>query len=178
MHRYCSTSNQLCAALHICWLYCKLLTYALARRQEMKWGVFFVKSGPFPTKWNETGSNVACFVSYDSNQLFTIYDLQSWNANVTFSHNKCGKITVKHWELDLFFILHFTYLGGVHTHPMHPPPAYRPDALGAELASIYTAVAQLYWWLCCREPANLAIEIAAVKPVFALERFGICSNVL
>jgi len=28
-----------------------------------------------------------------------------------FSHNKCGKITIKHWELDLFFILHFTYLG-------------------------------------------------------------------
>jgi len=27
--------------------------------------------------------------------------------------------------LDLFFILHFTYLGGVHTHPTHPP-AYGP----------------------------------------------------
>jgi len=39
-----------------------------------------------------------------------------------FSHNKCGKITVKHWELDLFFILHFTYLGAVRTHPMHPLP--------------------------------------------------------
>jgi len=23
--------------------------------------------------------------------------------------------------LDLFFILHFTYLGGVRTHPTHPP---------------------------------------------------------
>ena len=26
------------------------------------------------------------------------------------------KITIKHWELDVFFILHFTYLG-VRTHP-------------------------------------------------------------
>jgi len=129
MHRYCSTSNQLCAALHICWLYCNLLTYALARRQEMKWGVFFVKKGPFPTKWNETGSNVACFVSYDSNQLFTIYDLQSWNANVTFSHNKCGKITVKHWELDLFFILHFTYLGGAYA-PNAPSPCLQAWCIG------------------------------------------------
>jgi len=40
-----------------------------------------------------------------------------------FSHNKRGKITIKHWELDLFFILHFTYLGvGVRTHPTRPPP--------------------------------------------------------
>ena len=38
-----------------------------------------------------------------------------------FSHNKCGKKTIKHWELDLFFILHFTYLG-VRTHPTHPRP--------------------------------------------------------
>ena len=40
-----------------------------------------------------------------------------------FSHNKCGKITIKHWELDLFFILHFIYLGVVRTHPTHPLPA-------------------------------------------------------
>ena len=38
-----------------------------------------------------------------------------------FSHNKCGKITIKHWELELFFILHFTYLG-VGTHPTPPLP--------------------------------------------------------
>ena len=43
-----------------------------------------------------------------------------------FSHNKCWKITIKHWKLDLFFILHFTYLEGVRTHPTHPP-AYGPD---------------------------------------------------
>jgi len=24
-----------------------------------------------------------------------------------FSHNKCGKITIKHWELDLFFTFYF-----------------------------------------------------------------------
>ena len=42
-----------------------------------------------------------------------------------FGHNKCGKITVKHWELDLFLILHFTYLG-VYA-PGHPP-AYGPGS--------------------------------------------------
>ena len=31
------------------------------------------------------------------------------------------KITIKHWELDLFFILHFTYLGGAYA-PNAPPP--------------------------------------------------------
>ena len=39
-----------------------------------------------------------------------------------FSHNKCGTITIKHWELDLFFVLHFTYLGeGVRTHKTYSP---------------------------------------------------------
>ena len=40
-----------------------------------------------------------------------------------YSHNKCGKITIKHWELDLFFnfIFYFIWRGGVHTHPTHPP---------------------------------------------------------
>jgi len=39
-----------------------------------------------------------------------------------FNHNKCGKITIKHWELDLFFIL---LIWGVNTHP----PAYGPALL-------------------------------------------------
>jgi len=29
-----------------------------------------------------------------------------------FSHNKCGKITIKHWELDLFFNFTFYLFGG------------------------------------------------------------------
>ena len=50
-----------------------------ARRQEMKWGCFFVKKWTFPHPHNETKLIELCFVAliYDSNQLFTINDLHS-----------------------------------------------------------------------------------------------------
>ena len=48
---------------------------------------------------------------------------------------KCGKITVTHWELDIFFILHFTYLG-VRMHLTHPP-AYGPEQLRECLSQKY-----------------------------------------
>jgi len=31
-----------------------------------------------------------------------------------FSHNKCGKITIKHWELDIFLFYILLIGGGVH----------------------------------------------------------------
>ena len=47
-------------------------------------GVFFVKnSGPFPHKMKRNWIKL-CVVIYDSDQLFTINDLHSRNANVTF----------------------------------------------------------------------------------------------
>jgi len=91
-----------------------------ARRQEMKWGGCFVKKWTFPHKMKRNWIKL-CFVIYDSNQLFTINDLHSWNAMSLFSHNKCGKIAITHWELDLFFILHFTYLGWGCVRTQHTP---------------------------------------------------------
>jgi len=41
-----------------------------------------------------------------------------------FGRNKCGKITTKHWEMDLFLIL--LIWGKVRTHPTHAP-VYGPD---------------------------------------------------
>jgi len=41
-----------------------------------------------------------------------------------FSHNKCGKITIKHWELDFFYFT-FYLLGGCVYAP-NAPPAYGP----------------------------------------------------
>jgi len=43
-----------------------------------------------------------------------------------FGRNKCGKTTIKQRELDLFFILHFTYWGGGAYGP-NAPPVYGPD---------------------------------------------------
>ena len=40
-----------------------------------------------------------------------------------FSHNKCGKITIKHWELDFFYFT-FYLLGGAYA--PNAPPAYGP----------------------------------------------------
>ena len=59
--------------------------YMQAHRQEMKWGgVFFVKKVDlYPHKMKQNWIQL-CFVINDSNQLFTLNDLHSWNANVTF----------------------------------------------------------------------------------------------
>ena len=71
-----------------------------------------------------------------------------------FSHNKCGKITIKHCELD-FFILHFTYLEGSAYAP-NAPPAYRPAQL--------TVVHSKYWgswlWLPVSPPSIAAADEA------------------
>jgi len=39
--------------------------------------------------------------------------------------NKCGKITIKHWEMDLF-LFYILLSWGVRTHPTHPL-AYEPE---------------------------------------------------
>jgi len=54
-----------------------------------------------------------------------------------FSHNKCGKITIKYWELDIFFYFTFYLFGGAYA-PNAPPPAYGP------VACSFHSVAS--WW--------------------------------
>jgi len=44
-----------------------------------------------------------------------------------FGRNKCGKITIKQRELDLFLFCILLIWGGVRRHPTHTPPVYGPD---------------------------------------------------
>jgi len=53
-----------------------------------------------------------------------------------FSHNKCGKIAIEHWELDLFFYFTFyLFRGG---------GAYAPNAPPCLLACLACTVHSLY----------------------------------
>ena len=79
-----------------------------ARRQEMKWGCFFVKKSK---KWGvfcKKVENGGCFVKSGK---YGVFFCKKW----TFRQRR-----VHYVQYQYFFILHFTYLG-LRTHPTHAP---------------------------------------------------------
>jgi len=74
-------------------------------------GVLFVKMGKMGRCFCKKVGNGGC--KKVENRVFCI--------NVDLSSMQGALCTV-----SVFFILHFTSLGGVRTHPMHPP-AYGPE---------------------------------------------------
>jgi len=71
-----------------------------------------------------------------------------------YSHNKCGKITIKHWELDLFFILYFTSFRGRGAYTPNAPPLptdlqalHRTHLSGGRTDSLSS---NFLFWLCSR----------------------------
>jgi len=105
-----------------------------------------------------------------------------------FSHNECDKKTIKHWELDLFFIIHFTYLG-VRTHPTHPrPPAYGPETDGqttlqcAVCSIVVRACACACVWLQWALHLHLLVSVGFIlydtQLIIARRRHGHTDHVL
>ena len=84
-----------------------------------------------------------------------------------FSHNKCGKITIKRWELDLFLNFKF-YLfgGGVRTHPTHPLPAYGPDLVSYRMDTKACTELVIGWlihrWHCSSQSMFLVTVVRSI----------------
>jgi len=122
-----------------------------ARRQEMKWGCFFVK------KSGKRG--VFC----KKNEKWGVFFCKKWTFHQRTVH--CVQ-----YQNFLFYILLF-FWGGVRTHPTHPPPlptglaasSLRDECFSKALNNCLRIVQWIFAMLSRGNPADLDCSLYAVQ---------------